>query len=131
MEFRTRPTFQHIANKPNKHIDFVVMKGADKTNFGFSKVKNKILNQSLSELMKLHEYFEAKKQHAQNKRDQNEIKRLKNQNLYHHEYERINNYLDTTVVDPVEAGRLEKRKKDIKAMGERPKSKYDELLNGK
>ena len=49
---------------------------------------------------------------------------------YHHEYERIQTYLDTTVVDPVEAGRLEQRKNDIKAMGVRQKTKYDELLNG-
>ena len=41
-------------------------------------------------------------------------------------------YLDTAVVDPAEAGRLESRKKEIMAMtGERKKTKYDELLNGK
>ena len=128
MEFRKSPSFEQIANKPNQQINYVMMKG-DKKNFGFKKVKNKILNQSLSELMKLHEYFEAKKQHSQRARDINEINRLKNQNLYAHEYERIKNYLDTTVVDPVEAGRLEKCKKDIKAMSERQKTKYDELLN--
>ena len=62
----------------------------------------------------------------------NEAKRLKNTNLYHREYARIKNYLDTTVVDPVEAGRLENRKKEILAMaGERKKTKYDDLLNGK
>ena len=67
----------------------------------------------------------------QNIRDMDEMRILKNQILYHHEYERIKNYLDTTVVDPVETGRLQERIKHIKAMGERPKSKYDELLNGK
>ena len=52
----------------------------------------------------------------------NEAKRLKNQILYYHEYERIKNYLDTTVVDPIEAGRLESRKKEIMAMvGDRKK----------
>ena len=61
----------------------------------------------------------------------NENKRLKNLNLYHHEYARIKNYLDTAVVDPVETGRLEHRKKEIQAMvGERKKTKYDELLTG-
>ena len=90
-----------------------------------------ILNQSLSELMNLNEHFKAKRQRMQHIRDMNELKRLKNQNVYHHEYERIKNYLDTTVVDPVEAGRLEQRKKDIKAMGVRQKTRYDELLNGK
>ena len=59
----------------------------------------------------------------------NEAKRLKNQNLYHHEYERIKNYLDTTVIDPVEASRLEQRKNEIKAMAERKPNKYDELIN--
>ena len=59
----------------------------------------------------------------------NEAKRLKNAYLYHHEYERIKNYLDTTVVDPVEAGRLESRKKELMAMtGGRKKTIYDELL---
>ena len=130
MEFRTRPSFQEIANKPNQQINYVMMKG-DKKNFGFKKVTNKILNQSLSELMKLHEYFEAKTQHSQRARDINEINRLKNQNLYAHEYERIKNYLDTTVVGPVETKRLKERKEAIKAMGQREKTKYDELLNGK
>ena len=96
------------------------------------RFEKKILNQSLSQLMLLNDHFKAKKEHRQSIRDVNEAKRLKNQNLYHHEYERIKNYLDTTVVDPVEAGRLESRKKEIMAMaGERKKTKYDELLNGK
>ena len=86
----------------------------------------------MAELIKLNEHFKAKKQRRQNIRDENEAKRLKNLNLYHHEYERIKNYLDTTTVDPVEAGKLENRKKEILAMaGERKKTKYDELLNGK
>ena len=93
------------------------------------RFEKKILDQSMAELIRLNEYFKAKKQHKQNIRDFNEAKRLKNQNLYHHEYERIKNYLDTTVVNPVEAGRLENRKKEILAMaGERKKTKYDELL---
>ena len=74
------------------------------------RLQRKLLNQSLSESMKLNEHVKAKKQRMQNIRDMNEMKRLKNQNLYMNEYERIKNYLDTTVVDPVEAGRLEKRK---------------------
>ena len=93
------------------------------------RLQRKILNQSLSELMKLNDHFKAKQQRMQHIRDANEMKRLKNQNLYMNEYERIKNYLDTTVVDPVEAGRLEQRKKDIKAMGVRQKTRYDELLN--
>ena len=96
------------------------------------RFETKILNQSMAELMRLNDHFKAKKEHRQNIRNENEAKRLKNQNLYHHEYERIKNYLDTTVVNPVEAGRLENRKKEILAMaGERKKTKYDELLNGK
>jgi len=96
------------------------------------RLETKILNQSMAELMRLNDHFIAKKEHRQNIRDINEAKRLKNANLYHHEYERIKNYLDTTVVDPVEAGRLESRKKEIMAMtGGRTKTKYDELLNGK
>ena len=133
MEFRKRPSFQEISNRgPDNQINYVMMKG-DKKNYGFKKVKNKIMDQSLDQLMKLHEYFEAKKQHSQRARDINEINRLKNQNLYAHEYERIKNYLDTTVVGPVETKRLKDRINDIKAMGEkeRQKSKYDELLNGK
>jgi len=39
MEFRTRPTSQEIANKPNKQINYVSMKG-DK-NFGFKKVQKR------------------------------------------------------------------------------------------
>ena len=54
MEFRTRPSFQAIANKPNKHINYVVMKG-DNKNFGFKKVQKKIMNESLAELMKLND----------------------------------------------------------------------------
>ena len=133
MEFRKRPSFQEISDRgPNNQINYVMMKG-DKKNFGFKKVQKKIMNQSLDELMKLNNYFKAKQQRTKQIRDLNEINRLKNQNLYAREYERIKNYLDTTVVGPVEAGRLEERKKDIKAIGEkeRQKSKYDELLNGK
>ena len=75
--------------------------------------------------------MKAKKDHRQSIRDMNETKRLNNLNLYHHEYARIKKYLDIAVVDPVEAGRLEHRKKEIQAMvGERKKTKYDELLNG-
>ena len=48
-----------------------------------------------------------------------------------HECNRIKTYLDTTVVDPVEAGRLENRKKQIKAMGQREKTSYAEFSNGK
>ena len=63
---------------------------------------------------------------------ENEAKRLKHENVYHHEYARIKNYLDTTVIDPIESGRLEERKKEILAMaGDRKQTKYDELLNGK
>ena len=115
-----------------------VAKGDSVAVFSYSKpsskqrLETKILNQSMSELMRLNDHFKAKKERRQNIRDINEAKRLKNENLYHHEYERIKNYLDTTTVDPVEAGRLESRKKDIMAMaGERKKTKYDELLNGK
>ena len=80
----------------------------------------------------MNDHFKTKKEHRQSVRDMNEAKRLKNANLYHHEYERIKNYLDTTTVDPVEAGKLENRKKEILAMtGERKKTKHDELLNGK
>ena len=138
--FRTKPSFHKIATKPNKLIDYVTLSGGPK-NFGFKKVvkptqderlKNKILNESLAQLISLNEHFQAKRDQRQSIRDVNEAKRLKNQNLYHHEYERIKNYLDTTVVDPVEAGKLENRKKEILAMaGERKKTKYDELLNGK
>lgn len=129
MEFRTRPSFEHIAHKPNKEINYVSMKG-DK-NFGFKKVQKKIMNESLAELMKLNDYFKAKKQRVQHARDLNEINRLKNQNLYAHEYERIKNYLDTNVAGPSEVKRLEERKTAIKAMGQREKTKYDELLHGK
>ena len=83
-------------------------------------------------MIKLNEHFKAKKLNRQSVRDLNEAKRLKNQNLYAHEYERIKNYLDTTVIDPVETKRLEDRKKELMAMaGERKKTKYDDLLNGK
>ena len=53
------------------------------------RFETKILNQSMAELIKLNDHFKAKKQHRQNIRDMNETKRLKNANLYHHEYERI------------------------------------------
>ena len=77
--------------------------------------------------------LKQKKQRMQNIRDANEAKRLKDLNLYHHEYARIKNYLDTTVIDPVETSRLEERKKEILKMkdGGRNKTKYDELLKGK
>jgi len=140
MGFRTKPSFHKIATKPNKLIDYVTLSGGHK-NFGFKKVvkptqderlKNKILNESLAQLISLHEHFQAKRDHRQSVRDLNEAKRLKNQNLYAHEYERIKNYLDTTVIDPVETKRLEDRKKELMAMaGERKKTKYDDLLNGK
>ena len=105
--------------------------GLSASSLAKERSEKKILNQSLSQLMLLNDHFKAKKEHRQNIRNENEAKRLKNQNLYHHEYERIKNYLDTSVVDPVEVGRLESRKKGILAMGERKKTKYDELLNGK
>ena len=93
------------------------------------RLETKILNQSMAELMRLNDHFKAKKVHRQNIRDENEAKRLKNANLYHHEYERIKNYLDTTVIDPVETKRLEDRKKELMAMAsERKKTIYDELL---
>ena len=86
----------------------------------------------MSELIRLNDYFKAKKNRIQSIRDINEAKRLKNQNLYSHEYERVKKYLDTTVVNPVEAGRLKTRKKEILAMAnDGKKTKYDELLNGK
>jgi hypothetical protein len=122
--FRTKPSFHEIAAKPNKLIDYVTLSGGPK-NFGFKKVvkptqderlKNKILNESLAQLISLHEHFQAKRDHRQSVRDLNEAKRLKNQNLYAHEYERIKNYLDTTVIDPVETKRLEDRKKELMAM---------------
>ena len=136
--FRVRPSFKKIASKPNQTIDYPKISNGSR-NYGFKKVakqthndnfKNKILNESLAELIRLNEHFNTKKEHRQSIRDMNEAKRLKNQNLYHHEYQRIKNYLDTTVVDPVEAGRLEERKREIKAMVERKPTKYDELLNG-
>ena len=86
-----------------------------------------MLNASLAELIRLNEHFITKKKHRESIRDMNEAKRLNNQNLYHHEYERIKNYLDTTVVDPVEASRIEKRKMEIKDMVKKP-NKYDELI---
>ena len=93
------------------------------------RLKNKILNESLAQLISLHEHFQAKRDHRQSVRDLNEAKRLKNQNLYAHEYERIKNYLDTTVIDPVETKRLEDRKKELMTMAsERKKTIYDELL---
>ena len=138
--FRVRPSFKKIASKPNKIIDYVkISNGIGSRNYGFKKVAiptqhenfiNKSLNEPLAELIRLNEHFNTKKEHRQSIRDINEAKRLKNQNLYHHEYQRIKNYLDTTAVDPVEAGRREERKREIKAMVERKPTKYDELLNG-
>mgnify|MGYP000152917312 CR=1 FL=1 len=94
------------------------------------RFEKKILDQSMAELIRLNEYFKAKKQHKQNIRDFNEAKRLKNQNLYHHEYERIKNYLESAVVHPHEIERLEKRKKEILVTSaKRSPTKYDELLN--
>ena len=96
------------------------------------KLKNKIMDESLSELIKLNDYCKAKRNRIEHLKHMNDMKRLQNQNVYHHEYNRIKNYLDTTVIDPVEAGRLLERQKQSKAVGsERQKSKYDELLNGK
>ena len=96
------------------------------------KLKNTIMDESLSELIKLNDYFKAKRNRIEHLKHMNDMKRLQNQNLYHHEYNRIKNYLDTTVIDPVEASRLLERQKQIKTMGsERQKTKYDELLNGK
>lgn len=135
-DFRVNPSFKKIASKPNKQIDYINISNGSVRNYGFKKVtkptqsenfKNKLLNESFAQLMKLNEHFNSKKEHRQSIRDMNEAKRLKNQNLYHHEYERIKNYLDTTVIDPVEAGRLEKRKMEIKDMVRKP-TKYDELI---
>jgi len=89
------------------------------------------MNQSLAELMKLNDYFKAKKQRMHHQRDINELNRLKNQNLYANEYERIKNYLDTSTVSPAEVKRLNERKDIIKTMGQREKTKYDEFLDGK
>ena len=43
------------------------------------RLETKILNQSLSQLMRLNDHFKAKKVHRQNIRDENEAKRLKMQ----------------------------------------------------
>ena len=47
---------------------------------------------------------QAKRDQRQSIRDINEAKWLKDQNLYHHEYERIKELFRYTVVDPVEVG---------------------------
>ena len=68
--FGTRPSFKKIASTPNKEIDYITISGGGPKNFGFKKVvkptqderlKNKILNESIAELIKLNEYFQTKK----------------------------------------------------------------------
>ena len=98
------------------------------------RFQKRLLNNSFEQLLKLHEYFKDKRERKANIQEQNRIKELKNTNLYHHEYNRIKNYLDTSVISPAEVERLEHRTHEVKQIISdnpefRRKSKYDELLN--
>ena len=49
------------------------------------------MDESLSELIKINDYFKAKRNRIEHLKHMNEMKRLQNQNLCHHEYNRIKN----------------------------------------